>query len=210
MSEEKEQEQGKPKQSSFLQKLWQRPSKWFLFGIPLGGFIMLGVGAAGLGTLNFVIHETSSLEFCISCHEMENYVFQDYKKTSHYQNASGVRAVCADCHLPEAWGPKVLRKTQKGFTEIPAKILGTISTQEKFEAKRLEMAERVWHEMKESDSQECRNCHNLEHMALDKQSRTAGKRHTMERKLEKGETCIDCHKGIVHPLPEGYSEEDDA
>jgi nitrate/TMAO reductase-like tetraheme cytochrome c subunit len=83
-------------------------------------------------------------------------------------------------------------------------MLGTISTKEKFEAKREEMAKHVWEDMKATDSRECRNCHALETMKLDSQSRMAGKRHTLERRLEKGETCIDCHKGIAHHLPDGY------
>ena len=46
--------------------------------------------------------------------------------------------------------------------------------------------------------------HSLEAMELDKQDRSARKKHTLERMQEKGETCIDCHKGIAHQLPEGY------
>ncbi|TVZ40670.1 LOW QUALITY PROTEIN: trimethylamine-N-oxide reductase cytochrome c-type subunit TorC [Alteromonadaceae bacterium 2753L.S.0a.02] len=187
------------------ERLWRRPSKWFLFGIPLGGFAMLAIGAIGLGTFNFAVHETSSLEFCISCHEMEANAFAEYQQSVHYQNASGVRAVCADCHLPNSWGPKVLKKMEKGFKEIPAKLLGTISTPEKYEARRLEMAENVWAEMKASDSRECRNCHSLESMDPEAQGRRTAKKHSMERHAEKGETCIDCHKGIAHKLPEGFT-----
>ena len=58
--------------------------------------------------------------------------------------------------------------------------------------------------MKANDSRECRNCHALESMELSKQDKSAQKKHTLERKLQKGETCIDCHKGIAHKLPEGY------
>ena len=92
----------------------------------------------------------------------------------------------------------------KASNELFHKALGTINSREKFEAKRLEMAEHVWAEMKATDSRECRNCHTLETMNLEIQDKTAGKRHTLERKLKKGETCIDCHKGIAHALPEGY------
>ncbi|WNO11004.1 NapC/NirT family cytochrome c [Teredinibacter sp. KSP-S5-2] len=184
-------------------KKWLARAYW---GIPLAvipGFIL---GIIFLGSFNYVLHETNSMEFCISCHEMEKYVYEEYQQSTHFKNASGVRAECADCHLPHAWGPKVVKKIKKGFTEIPAKIMGTISTPEKFEAKKLEMAERVWHEMVETDSRECRNCHALESMNLDMQDRSASKRHTLERKLKKGETCIDCHKGVVHSLPQGYEE----
>jgi len=185
--------------------LWRRPRVWFLLGIPLGGFLMFFAGAASLGAFNAVMEETSSLAFCTSCHEMRDFVFEEYKQTVHYENASGVRATCPDCHVPKPWFAKVRRKIQASFKELPNKVLGTIDTKEKFEAHRLELAEDVWTEMKANDSRECRNCHTLESMELDKQDKSARKKHTLERKLEKGETCIDCHKGIAHKLPEGYT-----
>jgi nitrate/TMAO reductase-like tetraheme cytochrome c subunit len=184
--------------------IWRRPRLWFLLGIPLGGFLMLFLGAAALGSFNTVMESTNTLGFCTSCHEMEEFLFSEYKETVHYRNTSGVRAVCSDCHVPKHWWPKVLRKAQATFREVPHKILGTISTREKFDAKRLELAEDVWAEMKANDSRECRKCHSLEAMDIDEQDRSARKKHTLKRKLERGETCIDCHKGIAHELPEGY------
>jgi len=184
--------------------LWRRPRVWFLLGIPLGGFLMFFAGAIALGAFNTVMEKTSTLGFCTSCHEMRDFVFEEYKQTVHYENASGVRATCPDCHVPKPWFAKVRRKIQASLKELPNKVLGTIDTKEKFDAHRLELAEDVWTEMKANDSRECRNCHSLESMELDKQDRSARKKHTMERKLEKGETCIDCHKGIAHKLPEGY------
>jgi nitrate/TMAO reductase-like tetraheme cytochrome c subunit len=43
-------------------------------------------------------------------------------------------------------------------------------------------------------------------MQVSIQDKSAQKKHTAERMREKGETCIDCHKGIAHKLPEGYEE----
>jgi nitrate/TMAO reductase-like tetraheme cytochrome c subunit len=43
-------------------------------------------------------------------------------------------------------------------------------------------------------------------MELKMQDKSARKKHSRERMLERGETCIDCHKGIAHELPEGYVE----
>jgi nitrate/TMAO reductase-like tetraheme cytochrome c subunit len=33
----------------------------------------------------------------------------------------------------------------------------------------------------------------------------------MQKVVDKktGETCIECHKGIAHKLPEGYDDDDD-
>jgi len=183
--------------------IWRRPRAWFLLGIPLGGFLMFAAGIIFWGGFNTVLEASNSLWFCTSCHEMDT-VYEEYKKSVHYQNASGVRAICPDCHVPRPWGAKVMRKIEASFNELPHKILGTIDTPEKFEAKRLELAEDVWAGMKATNSRECRNCHALETMELDKQDKSARKKHSKERMLEKGETCIDCHKGIAHKLPEGY------
>ena len=99
------------------------------------------------------------------------------------------------------------RKIRASMHEIPHFLLGTIDTREKFEARRLYLAKRVWSDMKNSDSHECRNCHTLEHMDLEKQERSASRKHTLKRQEERGETCIDCHQGIAHELPEGWEDE---
>jgi len=190
--------------ASRWQRLWRRPRARYLLGIPLGGVLMFIVGIVSWTGFNSFMEYTNTLGFCISCHEMKDFVYVEYKKTVHYQNASGVRAVCSDCHVPKPWFAKVWRKVKATTDEIPHKILGTISTQEKFEARRLKLAKAVWASMKATDSRECRNCHALVSMELEKQDKSARKKHTLERKQEKGETCIDCHKGIAHKLPEGY------
>ena len=160
------------------------------------------------GGFHTVIEATNSMEFCISCHEMEQTVYKEYQKTLHYKNASGVRAICSDCHVPREWLPKMIRKIQAS-SEIYHKLIGTIDTPEKFEAKRLELAEKVWAAMKKTDSRECRNCHSFDSMNFHEQRKRSAEK--MQKVIDKntGETCIDCHKGIAHKLPEGYEDEDD-
>jgi nitrate/TMAO reductase-like tetraheme cytochrome c subunit len=184
-------------------KLWRRPRLWFLLGIPLGGFLMFIAGIIFWGGFNTIVHMTNSLWFCTSCHEMDT-VFEEYKTTVHYRNQSGVRAICPDCHVPREWTPMMEAKIRATFNELPKKIMGTINTPEKFKAIRLELAEDVWKKMKATDSRECRNCHAIETMDVELQDKSARKKHNIERMKEKGETCIDCHKGIAHKLPEGY------
>ena len=160
------------------------------------------------GGFHTVIEATNSMEFCISCHEMEQTVYKEYQKTLHYKNASGVRAICSDCHVPREWLPKMIRKIQAS-RELYHKFMGTIDTPEKFEAKRLELAENVWAAMKKTDSRECRNCHSFDSMNFHEQRKRSAEK--MQKVIDEntGETCIDCHKGIAHKLPEGYEDEDD-
>ena len=173
------------------------------------GAIFIVGGMAGVifwGGFNTFMEYTNTLEFCTSCHEMSSKPYEEYKKTSHYRSASGVRAICSDCHVPKDWTAKLIRKV-RATNELYHKIIGTIDTPEKFEMHRLAMAERVWASMKASDSRECRNCHSYEEMDFHKQSRRSARK--MQEGLKEGKTCIDCHKGIAHKLPEGFEDDDD-
>jgi len=173
------------------------------------GFIFVVGGVCGVifwGGFNTFMEHSNTLKFCISCHEMEQNVYQEYKKTVHYKNRTGVRVVCADCHVPKEWVPKLIRKI-KASNELFHKVIGSIDTKEKFEAKRLELAKNVWAEMEANNSQECRNCHTFGAMDFEKQQRRPQKKHP--KAMDEGKTCIDCHKGIAHKLPEGFAEDDD-
>ncbi|PKO56460.1 MAG: Denitrification system component NirT [Betaproteobacteria bacterium HGW-Betaproteobacteria-21] len=187
----------------FLSRLRRPSAKYSLGGLLLVGFV---VGVFFWGGFNTAMEATNTESFCISCHEMENNVYQEYKETIHYTNRTGVRAVCSDCHVPKDWTHKMIRKVQAS-REVWGKITGSIDTREKFEAKRLQLARNEWARMKASDSRECRNCHSLESMNSELQKQRARKQHEMAR--EDNMTCIDCHKGIAHHKPEGMTEEDE-
>ena len=165
--------------------------------LTLGGFV---AGVIFWGGFNTVLEATNTQTFCISCHEMRANVYEELQNTIHFTNRSGVRATCPDCHVPHNWTHKIARKMQAS-KEVWGKIFGTIDTRDKFVAHRREMAEREWHRMKSNDSLECRNCHSAESMDLVKQNPRAAAAH--ERELFSGnKTCIDCHKGIAHRLPD--------
>ncbi len=190
-----------PKPVGRWHRLWQVPSRPWLLGIPLGAMLAFAFGAVSITGFIAAVESSSTETFCISCHEMGSTVYPEYKETIHYSNRSGVRATCSDCHVPKAWVPKLIRKIDATFKEVPQHFLGKINTPEKFEAHRAEMAQSVWDSMKASDSRECRNCHEIEHMDPEEQGKRARKKHDIARMQESGETCIDCHKGIAHRLP---------
>lgn len=168
--------------------------------------VLASSGMLALTGFHTGLDATNNLEFCTSCHEMADNNFQEYKKTIHYQNRTGVRATCPDCHVPKETGPKLLRKLEAA-NDVWHTLLGTIDTREKFEAHRLEMAQREWARMKASDSQTCRSCHSFDGMSAEDQRPKTYARHMKAK--EDGKTCIDCHKGIAHQLPKGYVEDDD-
>jgi cytochrome c-type protein NapC len=174
-----------------------RPPVFFSLGfLTLGGFLS---GVAFWGGFNTILEATNTERFCTSCHEMESNVFEELKGTIHYANRSGVRATCPDCHVPHNWTDKIARKMQAS-KEVWGHLFGSINTREKFLAMRRHLAESEWTRMKANDSLECRNCHSAESMDLSKQNPRAASAH--ERFLfTKERTCIDCHKGIAHRLP---------
>ena len=143
---------------------------------------------------------TNSEEFCIGCHEMKDNVYPAYTESIHYSNRSGVRAVCSSCHVPHKWSDKIVRKIQAS-KEVWGKITGKINTPEKFAEHRLHLATREWKRFKKNVSLECRNCH--DHSFFDFARQDAPGTYMHETMLEAGSfTCIDCHKGIAHVLPE--------
>ncbi len=146
---------------------------------------------------------TNTTEFCISCHEMEVTVYEEFLGSIHDVNVAGVRTSCADCHVPKPVFRKMIAKI-KASKDLLHHFLGTVDTPEKFEANRLHMAEKVWDYMKATDSRECRNCHVFDAMDLAGQNGRAARKH--EEMHETGETCIDCHKGEAHELPMDYEE----
>ena len=174
-----------------------RPSAYYSLG-----FLVVSGFAAGVifwGGFNTAMELTNTEQFCISCHEMRDNVYQEIQPTIHFTNRSGVRATCPDCHVPHDWTDKIARKMQAS-KEVWGTIFGTIDTREKFLDKRLVLAQHEWARLKANDSLECRNCHAFEYMDFTRQSPRAAQAH--ERYLpDRSRTCIDCHKGIAHRLP---------
>lgn len=190
-----------------VKQRWQilsRPAVHLSLGfLVITGFI---AGVIFWGGFNTAMELTNTEAFCISCHEMEDNVYMELQNTIHYSNRSGVRAICSDCHVPHAWSDKIARKMQAS-KEVWGKIFGTINTREKFEAKRRELAEHEWSRLKANNSLECRNCHEFDSMDFTRQSKRAAFQHSGA--LASGEkTCIDCHKGIAHKLPDMSGVED--
>jgi cytochrome c-type protein NapC len=177
----------------FWQRL-SRPSK-------AASGVLLGLGFVGgilfWGAFNTGMEATNTEAFCSSCHAP---IVAEIRETIHYSNRSGVRAICSDCHVPHEWTDKIIRKVQAS-KELVAYALGTIGTLEKFHARRGYLANREWQRMKANDSRECRNCHDFDFMDFSEQGRRSVAQHSTA--LASGEkTCVDCHKGIAHRLPD--------
>ncbi|MGV3000582.1 NapC/NirT family cytochrome c [Vibrio sp.] len=180
-----------------LKNFWKRlstPSKAAAGVILFMGFMG---GLLFWGAFNTGMEATNTEEFCSGCHAP---IVKEIRETIHYSNRSGVRAICSDCHVPHQWTDKIVRKVQAS-KELLFHFIGTIDTEEKFKARRGHLAHREWQRMKENDSKECRNCHQFNYMDFSEQGPRAIKQHSTA--LADGDkTCVDCHKGIAHKLPD--------
>ncbi len=81
------------------------------FASPLNG-ILAGLADVLVLGLSFVVAEelnirANSTEFCISCHSMRAYVYEEFKKSKHYLTATGVRPQCGSCHVLKRFWPAV-------------------------------------------------------------------------------------------------------
>lgn len=161
--------------------------------------LLLGIvffGSAG----SFMVYANSEKFCATSCHEM-SYLAAEHKGTIHDTNRTGVRATCNDCHVPHGYIPNYLAKLGLFNDYWGHFVTNSIDTKEKFEAKRYELAKKVWIYMKSNDSRECRHCHTTAKMDPEKQSAKAKARH--EKLRTENLTCVDCHFGIAHTEPSG-------
>lgn len=179
---------------------WRVPRRWWLLGIPLGGWLFLVLGAVALVATAGVLEYTNRNEFCYGCHVGRDTVVEEYHDSIHFSNRSGVQASCADCHVPKELIPKLKVKII-AISDIYHQITGKINL-ENFESHRLRQAEHVWHELKETDSRTCRSCHNALFFDREEQPTRARTHHDPRRWEARGETCIDCHTGVAHKRPE--------
>jgi len=178
--------------------------------------LAIAIGGAAVFTVEQAARQSETIEFCISCHIMEATVFEEYKSTSHYSNASGVRATCADCHVPDRHSAgevaSYLSVKLGAARFLYGWATGRMSDPEQLEASREQLAERVWTRMRADDSLACRRCHDEGAMNLSLQTARARELHTSGK--EEGKTCIDCHDdGLAHraverEVPEGEQETD--
>jgi len=167
--------------------------------------LIVGIGVTGgfFSALQFASTDT----FCTSCHEMGT-PFQELTRSVHYSNQLGIQASCADCHVPPAFLPGLLRHIAASV-EVWGHMMGELDTPAKYEAHRMKLAQKVWTGLKADDSAECRHCHTPGAMAQANPPSTADSLAaiapaTMHQSLSSSFTCIDCHKGVAHVLPTAY------
>ncbi len=168
----------------------------------LGIVVVLGVAFVAAEELNI---RGNSTEFCISCHSMSAYVYEEFKTSKHYTSASGVRPQCGSCHVAKRFWPAVYDHMM-GTHDLIAEFSHDWTKPENFEAKRSKMAEKARLKMLGENSDTCRSCHNFEAIAP---TRKRGERAHEDAKKKGKTNCIACHYNLVHkeaPLTPAFSQ----
>ncbi|MBI5120073.1 MAG: NapC/NirT family cytochrome c [Rhodospirillales bacterium] len=181
-----------------LHDFFEHPLNGFLAGLVT--VIVLSVSFVAAEELNV---RANSTEFCISCHSMNAYVYEEFKQSKHYQSASGVRPECGSCHVSKRFWPAVWDHMM-GTHDLISEFSHDWTKPEVFESQRSKMAEKVRLHLLATDSATCRSCHNFDAI---KPQRARGQR-AHEAAKNEGQTCIACHYNLVHkeaPLTEAFS-----
>ncbi|MCU0896672.1 MAG: NapC/NirT family cytochrome c [Burkholderiales bacterium] len=178
---------------------------WSVLGTLIVGAV---IGVAGVALTTEMVHQTSTVEFCGSaCHSMQ-WVRDAYKRGPHYSNSVGVRAGCADCHIPHESGHAnpfqyvglMMYKAKAGIRDVIAEASGKMSTKEQWEKLRPELSNNYKTWMKENGSLTCRGCHDLKAFG-GKDNEMKALVHADVIKAEKPD-CLQCHEGVGHVYEE--------
>jgi trimethylamine-N-oxide reductase cytochrome c-type subunit TorC len=167
------------------------------------------VGAAAMVAAAEMVRQTSTDEFCTgACHSMQ-WAGESYKRSVHYSNSLGLRAACADCHIPHHTGHAdllnyiklMIFKAKIGVSDAVAEIQGVISTREKWEQERPRLSKEFEQWVKDTHSITCQNCHDLKAFGGDYSEMTK----MVHADLLHANTvnCLKCHQHVGHVYDKG-------
>lgn len=160
----------------------------FMLGIIIGALLFLG----GKRTIS----STSTNNYCQSCH-IHTHADESWLRSSHYQNPSGVRVKCVDCHLPpEGSYYHFKTKVKTGMHDLYAYHFKDSASFNWESKSQLEHAVAIVY------NESCLECHqNLFPIGLSTEGGTAHLYY--EQQAEKLDLqCINCHLDVGHYNPD--------
>jgi len=155
---------------------------WIFFAGVIACIILIILG-------DKAISYTSTDEYCMSCH-VHPHAEQSWKLSTHYNNSSGVKTHCIECHLAPKGKGYLLTKVKHGIKDIYGYWFKD-SADFNWEAKKLpENAKKIVYE------ESCLECHtNLFPVTL---SEDGGNAHLFYTLNKESLQCINCHIDVGH------------
>lgn len=167
----------------FLRVLWKTVKSKLFLGFCLGVLVFFLFFKS--------IEYTSTDQFCESCH-VHPHVTVSWKKSTHFDNKSGVVVHCVECHLPPKGISYYTEKARLGIQDIYGKLFKVEFNWE--EKSRLE------HAIKFTYKSACLKCHqNLFPLQLTKKGEEAHLHYSQNPETIR---CLNCHLFVGH-----YSEQ---
>jgi len=148
---------------------------------------LLGIGF--LFSLNYGWNETSTNEYCESCH-VHPQAIQSWKLGPHVYNKSGVKVNCVDCHLPPSGFERFTAKASAGIKDIYGFIMKDSSD---FNWEAMSQRESAIHHVYKSG---CLSCH--QNLFPPKLSRKGEDAHLYYDQKKDEIRCINCHLETGH------------
>lgn len=198
---------GVPDSRARARRLWSALHDFF--ASPRNGVLAIAGIAVFLG-LSFVAAEelniqANSTRFCVACHSMDAYVYEEYKRSKHYTSASGIRPECGQCHVQKRFWPAVWDHMM-GTHDLISEYSHDWSRPEVFEARRSAMAEKARLKILAEDSKTCRECHRMDAI---RPARMRGQRAHEDALRKERTNCVACHYNLVHkeaPLTPAFKQ----
>ena len=138
---------------------------------------------------NRAIQSTSTDEYCLSCHS-HPHVEPTWRRSTHYDNKSGVIVHCVECHLPPKGDNHLVTKIKHGVKDVYGEWF---KDAEKINWEEKSQLENAIHFTYMSG---CVDCHeNLFPSTLTKEGDEA---HLYYIQQEEKVTCLNCHLAVGH------------
>jgi len=153
------------------------------------GIFLFLAGACIILILNRGLEYTSSDDFCDSCH-MHPHAMNKWRFSSHYDNKSGIKVHCVECHLPPDGVPHLTAKVTTGLRDIWGTLI--------YSSDDIDWDQKATRESANSHvyKKACLRCHqNLFPRELSKKGEDA---HLYYDQNSEALRCINCHIDVGH------------
>jgi formylglycine-generating enzyme required for sulfatase activity/nitrate/TMAO reductase-like tetraheme cytochrome c subunit len=152
-------------------------------------FFAFLLGIVLVFTFNYGWEETSTNEYCESCH-IHPQAINSWKIGSHVYNKSGVTVNCVDCHLPPRGFERITAKASAGLKDIYGYFFKDSSD---FDWEQMSQREAANHHVYQSG---CVNCH--QNLFPPELSRKGEDAHLYYDQKKDEIRCINCHLETGH------------
>jgi formylglycine-generating enzyme required for sulfatase activity/nitrate/TMAO reductase-like tetraheme cytochrome c subunit len=166
----------------------RRLFKLLLNKVSLGILIGIGLAIGGFTASEY----TSTDHFCAACH-IHPQATQTWKRSTHYDNPSGIQVHCVECHLPPGGFDYYWAKLGTGLRDVYGLLF---KDEEDFNWEEKSQLDHAKHFTYKAS---CVACHaNLFPLGL---SRKGDEAHLYYSRNEEELRCINCHLHVGHHDP---------